>query len=86
MPKISEFYGILIRMYYEDHGIPHIHAKYGDEEASFAIETGKLLKGEFPLSKERMVRKWIKMHKRDLVENWQITSAGKMPRKIEPLQ
>ena len=29
MPRISEFYGIAIYMYYQDHGPPHVHAIYG---------------------------------------------------------
>lgn len=33
MPEISRFYGIIIRMYYEDHNPPHFHAVYGDDEA-----------------------------------------------------
>ena len=87
MPRISEFYGILIRMYYSDHGIPHIHAKCGGEEASFAIETGEMIKkGEIPHKKKRMVQKWIKIHKSELMANWQKVSSGEEPRKIEPLQ
>lgn len=27
-PTISAFFGILIRMYYKEHGIPHFHAEY----------------------------------------------------------
>jgi hypothetical protein len=33
MPTISEFFGILILMYYSDHAPPHFHARYGDDEA-----------------------------------------------------
>ena len=57
MPSISEFYGILIRMYYSDHGILHIHARCGGEGASFAIETGEMIEGKMPHKKtygERM--------------------------------
>ena len=86
MPRISEFYGILIRMYYGDHGIPHIHARCGGEDASFAIETGEMIEGKMPHKKERMVREWIKMHKSELMTNWQMVSSGKTPHKIEPLQ
>ena len=30
MPEISRFYGIVIRMYHNDHNPPHFHAIYGD--------------------------------------------------------
>jgi len=33
MPEISRFYGIVIRMFYDDHNPPHFHAFYGSDEA-----------------------------------------------------
>ncbi len=39
MPEISRFYGIIIRMYYDDHNPPHFHALYGDDEAWVNINT-----------------------------------------------
>lgn len=39
MPTISVFFGILIRMYYDDHNPPHFHAYYGEHEAIIAIQT-----------------------------------------------
>ena len=33
MPVISRFFGIVITMYYNDHGLPHFHAKYGEHRA-----------------------------------------------------
>ena len=51
MPTVSMFYGILIRMYYDDHNPPHFHAFYNEREALFTLD-GKLLKGDF--SKKRI--------------------------------
>ena len=31
VPRISEFYGIVIAMYYREHGMPHFHATYAGE-------------------------------------------------------
>ena len=28
MPEICRFFGIIIRMFFDDHGPPHIHAEY----------------------------------------------------------
>lgn len=39
MPRISDFYGIVIWMYFDDHNPPHIHAEYGEYKARIAIET-----------------------------------------------
>ena len=48
MPRISEFLGIYIYMYFSDHNPPHFQAIYGQFDAEFAIENGKRLKGFFP--------------------------------------
>ncbi len=45
MPTISMFYGIVIYLYFFDderHKLPHIHARYQGQEASFAIEDGQV--------------------------------------------
>jgi hypothetical protein len=48
MPTISEFFGILILMYYSDHAPPHFHARYGDDEALIQISPLGVLKGRLP--------------------------------------
>ena len=45
MPTISTFFGIVIRMYYDDHGPPHFHAYYGEDMALIAVETLEVLSG-----------------------------------------
>jgi hypothetical protein len=30
MPVIARFYGIVVRMYFREHGVPHFHAIYGE--------------------------------------------------------
>ncbi len=35
----SMFYGILIRMFFNDHPPPHFHARYGEFEATIDIGT-----------------------------------------------
>ena len=50
MPELSRFYGIIIKMYFNDvqqHHKPHIHAFYGDYEAVIAVD-GELLAGSIP--------------------------------------
>jgi hypothetical protein len=39
MPEISRFFGIIIRMYYNEHGPRHFHARYGSREAIVAIDS-----------------------------------------------
>ncbi len=44
VPKICEFYGVVIRMYHTDHGPPHFHAEHGEYGASITID-GRVLEG-----------------------------------------
>ena len=39
MPQVSEFFGIAISLYYNDHMPPHFHAEYGEYEAIYRIDT-----------------------------------------------
>jgi hypothetical protein len=48
VPRISEFYGIVIAMYFRDHNPPHLHAQYAGQEAKIAIRTGELIEGQLP--------------------------------------
>lgn len=39
MPEISRFFGIVIKMFWDDHKPPHFHAFYGDEQALIDINS-----------------------------------------------
>lgn len=47
MPEISRFLGIVIGMFYREHGVPHFHAVYGEHEASIEIDP-VVVHGELP--------------------------------------
>jgi hypothetical protein len=59
MPTIAIFYGIVIQMYWREHGPPHIHAIYQGFEALVAIETGEVIGGRLPPRAVRIVRDWV---------------------------
>ncbi|MBK1695051.1 hypothetical protein CKO09_09915 [Chromatium weissei] len=89
MPTISMFYGILILMYFYDdkkHHQPHVHAEYGEYEASIAIEDGFVLTGSLPASKLKLVQAWIEIHREDLLMNWKLAVSGEPVFKIDPLR
>ena len=51
MPVVSMFYGLIISMYYLDnkkHSLPHIHVRFGDDEAVYSIPDGECLDGKLP--------------------------------------
>ncbi len=47
MPTLSVFFGIVVRMYYDDHAPPHFHAIYGEFEAHIGLDPLELIKGSF---------------------------------------
>lgn len=47
MPLLSMFYGIIIRMYFDDHNPPHFHASYQGSHATFSLD-GELTEGDLP--------------------------------------
>ena len=85
MPSISQFYGIKIFIFYNDHNEPHCHAYYGDEHAEFSIKTGSLIGGSLPRRARNLISIWIKAHKGELLENWDLASKHKILKKIKPL-
>ena len=48
MPRISAFYGIVIKMYFRDHNPPHFHAIYAEHAAKVEISTGDVFEGQLP--------------------------------------
>jgi hypothetical protein len=89
MPEISYFYGIKISMFFDEssrHHLPHIHAKYSGRVSSFTIEDGNLIRGKIPKPQKRLVQAWIELHKKELMDNWQISVNGGNPFRIEPLR
>ena len=85
MPRISAFFGIVIRMFYNDHWPPHFHAEYGEYEAVYKIETIEVLRGRLPRRAHALVIEWITLHRAELMENWNRARQGLPMRGIEPL-
>ena len=85
MPELSRFLGIVIAMFYRDHGPAHFHAIYGEYEVTVGIEDG-VVKGEFPRRALRHVVEWYELHKTELAENWQRAKDRKPLQPIPPLE
>jgi len=86
MPRISYFYGIAIRIYFNEHPPAHFHAIYGADIAQIEIETGKVLEGKLPRRALALVRRWRKLHVDDLMEDWNLAQAHESLKPIEPLE
>lgn len=86
MPEISRFFGIIIRMYFDDHPPPHFHAIYGDEEAQISIEPVAVLNGRLPRRALSMVFEWTALHQQELMKNWYCLQENQPTERIEPLE
>ena len=86
MPTISYFYGIYIRMFFNDHSPPHFHAVYAGSKAIYEIESLDLLDGQLPNRAHKLVLEWAKEHQEELRQNWRrCESRSGSLQKISPL-
>lgn len=86
MPRLSEFYGIVVYMYWSDHLPPHFHAIYGGDEAQVRIDDGSFLAGSLPRTAARLVKEWADLHRDELLANWERAQALDSLVPIEPLR
>ena len=86
MPTISEFYGILIRIFFDDHNPPHFHAEYQGFMAKFNIQDASLMEGQFPTRAKGLVVEWAKTRQKELLEDWELAKAHAQLKKIDPLE
>ena len=80
MPEPSRFYGIVVRMHFDDdqqHLLPHVHVHYGGMDTSYSLR-GKLFGGKIPPKQEKLLLAWIDLHERELQETgiWPIAPAN----------
>jgi len=86
MPCISQFFGIAIYMYYNDHLPPHFHVEYSGSEAMYEIETLRVYRGKLPRRAHNMVIEWADLHRFELMENWVKARLGQSLMEIESLE
>jgi hypothetical protein len=85
MPEIPRFFGIIVRMHYDDHNPPHLHAEHQENKALLDFQ-GNILRGNLrSRTALRLVREWIDLHAAELQEDWDLARAGRDLHKIDPL-
>ena len=85
MPEICRFFGIIIRMFFNEHDPPHFHAEYQGRKAVIDFN-GNILRGSLnSKTATKLVRDWVDLRLADLEEDWNLARAGKQIKKIEPL-
>lgn len=80
MPIISTFFGIIVRMWHDDHPPPHIHVEYQGFKALVNIRTGEVSKGKLPKKAAQLVKEWCLAHQDALLNDWMLAQN------FEPLE
>ena len=70
-----------MRLKGKEHNPPHIHALYGNHEASFYISNGEIYEGEFPSRGAKLVKEFVLHYKKELLKMWETSSY----RQLDPL-
>ncbi len=87
MPIISQFYGIIVSMYFNDknnHNLPHIHVRYNEYKATYDFDSN-LLNGDLPIKQTKLIEAWIIIHKEELITLWKLMEEEGKIFKIKPL-
>lgn len=85
MPIISNFFGIIIRMFFNEHAPPHFHVEYAEYKASVNIQTLEVIEGKLSRRAQELVLDWAQLHQKELLEDWELCRQHMEPKKIEPL-
>lgn len=88
MPVISQFYGIIIQMFFKEkvqHHQKHIHIKYNEYKAVYNLE-GTILEGKLPNKQQKLVEAWIFIHHEELQSLWDLMQEQGEYFKIDPLK
>ncbi len=86
MPTISRFFGIVIRMYFDDHAPPHFHADYGQHSATVRIEPAGVMAGELLPRALGLVIEWARIHAGALLADWELARRSRPLDLIPPLE
>ncbi len=86
MLEICRFFGMIIRMMFDDHAPPHFHVMYNEFEAMIGIADLRLLEGDLPPKAFALVMEWAKMHQAELLKDWELAKSQQQIFKIDPLK
>jgi hypothetical protein len=84
--EISRFFGLVIKMFYNDHVPAHFHAEYGEHEALMEIDTLAVYRGDLPRRALALVLEWAALHRAELRQDWELARNGRSPERIAPLE
>ena len=71
MPVVSRFYGIVIKMYFNDHLPAHFHVIYGEYVGLYRLDDIAVIEGDLPAKAHQLVVEWALAHQNELTQMWQ---------------
>lgn len=86
MSEICRFYGIIIKMFVNDHPPPHFHAEYAEYAAVINIETLAVIAGNLPSRALGLTVEWASLHQDELRNLWERARNHESLGKLDPLQ
>ena len=79
MPIISNFFGIIVRMFFNEHAPPHFHVEYAEYKASVNIQKLELMEGKLSRRAQELVLDWAELHQKELLEDWELCRQHQEP-------
>lgn len=86
MPIISMFFGIVIRMFYNDHEPPPFHAEYQGQRGKVDLEGNMVVGNVQSRTALRLIKEWASLHRGEIEANWDRMKAGRALERIPPLE
>jgi hypothetical protein len=86
LPEICRFYGIIIKMFYDDHNPPHFHVEYGSYKAIIDIDSVLILDGKLPSRCYELIKEWTNLHKEEIKLLWEKAKDFEPITGIAPLE
>lgn len=81
MPVIARFYGMIIKMYFQqsEHNPPHFHVVYGEYVGIIDIQSLEMLEGDLPNKALSMIKEWACEYQNELMKMWNTQEFIKLP-------
>lgn len=79
------FYGIVVKMFFDDHPPPYFHAEYSGKSVVVDINTLSIVAGSLPHRAMGLVTEWALLHQDELRDFWERAENLESLGKIDPL-
>ncbi|MBA3640888.1 MAG: DUF4160 domain-containing protein [Acidobacteria bacterium] len=80
------FFGIVIRMFYQEHEPPHFHEKHHGQRATFDFSETIVAGQMHSRTAKRLIRDWTRLNRQELENNWRRIKSGEGLERIPPLE